>query len=187
MQNIISLDTEKLARRGFQHEGPPPPPTHTGETRDRRVPHLSPGPDAYELLKTPNRLVRSQYCGIVWVKEEGSWRDLEICVSPKVGGRRPPSAPPPWKVGGWAPPCPPHSYAYDYMGSSEAEEFHTQYTSGTCTRHTRHQTDNGQSGPKGAAINEPTTDLLLVQVYRVSFTLACQTVRQMWRAVSDRQ
>ena len=46
----------------------------------------SPGPDAYELLKTPHRLVRSQYCGIVWVKEEGSWRDLEICVSPKVGG-----------------------------------------------------------------------------------------------------
>ena len=34
MQNIISLDTEKLARRGFQHEGPPPPPphTHTEET-----------------------------------------------------------------------------------------------------------------------------------------------------------
>ena len=30
MQNIISLDTEKLARRGFQHEGPPPH-THTLE------------------------------------------------------------------------------------------------------------------------------------------------------------
>ena len=27
MQNIISLDTEKLARRGFQHDGPGPPPT----------------------------------------------------------------------------------------------------------------------------------------------------------------
>ena len=33
MQNIISLDTEKLARRGFQHEGPPLPNTHTGETQ----------------------------------------------------------------------------------------------------------------------------------------------------------
>ena len=32
MQNIISLDTKQPARRGFQHEGPPPPNTHTGET-----------------------------------------------------------------------------------------------------------------------------------------------------------
>ena len=87
MQNIISLDTEKLARRGFQHEGPPSPPhTHTAETWGRWVPRLPPGPDAYELFKTPHRLVRSKYCGIVWVKEEGSWRDLEICVSPRVGG-----------------------------------------------------------------------------------------------------
>ena len=111
MQSIISLDTEKLARRGFQHDGPPPPPhhTHTGETRGGAG--FPPGSDGYELSKTPHRLVRSQYCGIVWVQEEGSWRHLEICASPKVGGRRPPSAAPPWKVGG-APPCPPCSCAY---------------------------------------------------------------------------
>ena len=74
----------------------------------------SPGPDAYELLKTPShRLVRSQYCGIVWVKEEVSWRDLEICASPKPGGR-PPSAPPlPGKWRGERPLAPPLcSYAY---------------------------------------------------------------------------
>ena len=109
MQNIISLDTEKLARRGFQHEGPPPPPPHTHTLKKHWggwVPRPS-GPDAYERLKTPHRLVRSQYCGIVWVKEEESWRDLEICATPKVGGRRPPSAPPPWKVRGRAPPLPP--------------------------------------------------------------------------------
>ena len=118
MQNIISLDTEKLARRGFQHEGPPPPPahTHTEETLGGGggwVPRPS-GPDAYERLKTPHRLVRSQYCGIVWVKEEESWRDLEICATPKVGGGadtsfRPPSLE---SEGASAPPCPPCSYAY---------------------------------------------------------------------------
>ena len=67
MQNIISLDTEKLARRGFQHDGPAPPPphthTHTGETLvgGGWVPRpLPPGPDAYELIKTPcHILVRS--------------------------------------------------------------------------------------------------------------------------------
>ena len=62
MQNIISLDTEKLARRGFQHEGPSPPYTHTLEKHGGdRGPIPPPGPDAYELLKTPHRLVRSQY------------------------------------------------------------------------------------------------------------------------------
>ena len=93
---------------------PPPQHTHTGETLGgggAGSPAHS-GPDAYELLKTPShRLVRSQYCGIVWVKEEGSWRDFEICARPKVGGGRiPPSAPPPGKWGGTSgllapPPC----------------------------------------------------------------------------------
>ena len=104
MQTIISLDTEKLARRGFQHDGPAPPPT--GEALGGGLSD----PDAYELIKTPShRLVRSQYCGIVWVKEKGSWRDLEICASPKVcggGGRRPPSAPLPGKCGGEHPLAP---------------------------------------------------------------------------------
>ena len=54
-----------------------------------------PGSDVYEFLKTPHRLVRGQYHGIVWAKDEESWRNLEICISPKVGGRRPPSVPPP--------------------------------------------------------------------------------------------
>ena len=108
MQNVVSLDTENLARRDFQHEGPLPPHTHTLEKHGGGG--WGPrGPDAYELLKTPSyRLVRSQYCGIVWVKEEGSWRDLEICASPKVGGGRRRLPPPPWKVGGGErPPCPP--------------------------------------------------------------------------------
>ena len=59
MQNIISLDTEKLARRGFQHDGPAPspPPTHTLEKHGGGgwVPRLPPGPDAYELIKTHSR------------------------------------------------------------------------------------------------------------------------------------
>ena len=103
-QNIISLDTEKLARRSFQHGGPGPPTGKTGES-----PGSSPGSDVYEFLKTPHRLVRGQYRGIVWVKEEGSWRNLEICMSPKVGGQRPPSAPPPSleSGGGERPPLPP--------------------------------------------------------------------------------
>ena len=108
MENIISLPTERLARRGFQHDGPaplPPPHTHWRNTGAGAGSPASPGPDAYELIKTPHRLVRSQYCGIVWVKEEGPWRDLEICASPKVwgGGGYLLPAPPPWKVGGSAP------------------------------------------------------------------------------------
>ena len=72
----------------------------------------SPGSDAYEFLKTPHRLVRSQYRGTVWAKEEGSWRDLEICVSPKVGeGGEPLPLPLPGKWGASA-PSPPCSYAY---------------------------------------------------------------------------
>ena len=104
LQNVISLDTEKLARRGFQHEGPPPS-THTGETRGGAESPAPPlGPDAYELLKTPHRLVRSQYCKILWEKEEGSWGDLAICASSKVagGGGGDLLPPPPLKVGGGA-------------------------------------------------------------------------------------
>ena len=38
-----------------------------------------PGSDAYRFLKTPHRPVRSHYDReIVWAKEDGSWRDLEI-------------------------------------------------------------------------------------------------------------
>ena len=84
MQNIILLDTEKLGLPAGGATLPPPPHTHWRNTGALGPP----GPNAYELFKTPHRLVRSQYCGIVWVKEEGSWRDLEICVSPRVGGGR---------------------------------------------------------------------------------------------------
>ena len=100
----------KTGPKGLPAWGATPHPSHThwrkmGGAGSPAPP--PPGPDAYELLKTPHRLVRSQYCGIVWVKEEGSWRDLDICASPKVGGQKPPSAPPAWKVGGGrAPPCP---------------------------------------------------------------------------------
>ena len=94
-----------------------PSPTHWRNIGGRGgwVPRAL-GPDAYEFLKTPShRLGRSQYCGIVWVKEEGSWRDLEICASPKVWGAETSFRPPPaWKGGGRASPCPPCSYAYDF-------------------------------------------------------------------------
>ena len=88
-----------------------PPPTHTLEKRWGAGFPAPPGPNAYELLKTPShRLIRSQYCGIVWVKEEGSWRDLEICASPKVGGGDLLPPPFPGKWGGasapFAPPVP---------------------------------------------------------------------------------
>ena len=60
---------------------------NTGGGGGLASPAAPPGPDAYELLKTPShRLVRSQYCGIMWVKEGRCWRDLEICASLKVGG-----------------------------------------------------------------------------------------------------
>ena len=72
MQNIISLDTENWPEGASSMRGHPPTHTHTGATRGGRGPSPPPGPDAYKLLKTPHRLVRSQYCGIVWVKEEES-------------------------------------------------------------------------------------------------------------------
>ena len=105
MQNIISLDTEKVARGGFQHAwgGFSPPLEKQGRTGSPRSP--LPDSDAYEFLKTPShRLVRGQYRGIVWAKEEGSWRDLETCVSPKVGGGDLLLLPFPGKWGASAPP-----------------------------------------------------------------------------------
>ena len=88
---------------------PPPPLEKQGEAW---VP--PPGSDVYECLKTPHRLVRGQYRGSMWAKEEGSWWNLEICMSPKVGGgSRDPLLvpPPPWRMRGREPPCPPGSYA----------------------------------------------------------------------------
>ena len=84
MPSVISLDTEKMARRGFQHGRPGSSPLEK-QGGGWVPPDFLPGSNAYEFLKTPShRLVRSQYRGIVWAKEEGSWRDLDICVSPKV-------------------------------------------------------------------------------------------------------
>ena len=106
-QNIVSLDTEKLSPKELPAWGACPPPLE--KQGGAWVP--PPGSDVYEFLKTPHRLVRGQYRGIVWAKEEGSWRNLEICMSPKVGGGggaetsfRPP---PPWRMGQRAPPLPP--------------------------------------------------------------------------------
>ena len=103
MQNVISLDTEKLARRGFQHEGPPLPTRWRNTGGGLGSP---PSPNAYELFKTPSHiLVRSQYCGIVWMKEERCWRELEMCASPKVGaGAEISFGPSSWKGGGASTP-----------------------------------------------------------------------------------
>ena len=83
------------------------PPTHTGETRGGGLGlPPPPGPDAYELLKTPShRLV----IGVSTV-ELCRWkkRDLDICGSSKTGKARPPFAPPSLESGGGEPaPCPP--------------------------------------------------------------------------------
>ena len=90
MQNIILLNTEKLVRGGFQHGWPFPPP-HWRNTGGWAAP--VPTPMNFTKYLTDSLGV-DQYRGIVWVKEEGSWRDLEMCVSPK-GGQKPPSIPPP--------------------------------------------------------------------------------------------
>ena len=94
---------------GASSMAPPPPlEKHWGGGLSPPPPPTPPGFDAYEFLKTPShRLVRSQYCGIVWAKEEGSWRDLEICVSPKVEGADTPFRPLPGKWGAGAPLAPP--------------------------------------------------------------------------------
>ena len=118
MQNIISLDTEKLARRGFQHDGPAPPHTHT---HWRNTGGLGPSPPPRP-VPTPMNLSKhllTNWLGVSTVELCG-WkkRDLGgiltyVQAQKWGGGRRPPSAPPPWKVGGRAAPCPPPcSYAY---------------------------------------------------------------------------
>ena len=108
MQKIISLDTENWPKGASSMRGHPPTHTQTGETLGGGWVPRPPGPDAYELLKTPShRLVRSQYCDIVWVKEEGSWRDLEICASPKVGGAETSFHPPSLESGGASAPLAP--------------------------------------------------------------------------------
>ena len=80
-------------------------PPHWRNTEGAGFPAPTPCFDAYGFLKTlSHRLVRSQYCGIVWAKEEGFWGDLEICVA---GGAETPFRTPPWKRGGASAPLPP--------------------------------------------------------------------------------
>ena len=121
---LIHTDYAKYYIAGHWKTGPKEfpawgatPPTHTLEKHWGGLGPRPPpptGPDAYELLKTPcHRLVWGQNCGIVWVKEEGSWRDLEICASPKVGGAETSLPPPSLESGGGeaSAPLPPYSYA----------------------------------------------------------------------------
>ena len=95
MQNMISLDTEKLTRRSLQHGGPGPP---TGKTGERGL-GLPTGSGAYELNTS-----QIGYESVPWncVGERrgilaGSW---DMCEPKSVGGGDGyPLLPPPWKVG----------------------------------------------------------------------------------------
>ena len=112
MQNIISLDTEELARRGFQHEGHPPH-THWRNTGGAG----SPAPPGSRRLWTSQNTSQIGQESVLWncVGERrgilaGSW---DMC-EPKSGGAETSFRPPlPGKWGGDHPPCPPCSYAYE--------------------------------------------------------------------------
>ena len=114
MQNIISLDTEKLARRGFQHEGPPPPPhTHTHWRNTGGA--GSPAPPVPTPMNVSKHL--TDWSGVSTVELCG-WKKRNLggilrYVRPQKWGGGDLLPPPlPGKWGGERPPCPPCSYAY---------------------------------------------------------------------------
>ena len=106
-QNILSLDTEKLAERSFQHWG--------GRVGGGRVPHWKNRGSLHPpLVPTPMNFLKhfTDWLGVSTVdlcgrKKRDPGEILRLCVSPKVGGVNTPSAPPPWQVGVRNPPCPP--------------------------------------------------------------------------------
>ena len=124
MQNIILLDTEKLAQRSFQHGDPPTPP-HWRNTEGAGSPPPLPMNFSKHL---------TDWLGVSTVELCGrKKRDLQICVSPKVGGgSRPLSTLLPWKVGKWAPaplvPPPVPTPVRSYVSNSTPEyELLTRY------------------------------------------------------------
>ena len=95
-----------ICRVVYSLQGPGPPPL---EKQGGPESPSSPGSDVYEFL-TPHRLVRSQYRGIVWAKEEGSRQESSDMREPKsVGGAL---LPPPGKGVVASAPFPSCSYAY---------------------------------------------------------------------------
>ena len=121
MQNIISLDTEKLARRGFQHEGPPPPNTHT-HTEETLGGAGSPAPPVPTPMNVSKHL--TDWLGVSTVElcawKKGNVGGILRYVQPQKWGGGDLLPPPlPGKWGGERPPCPPCSYAYA-RPSSEA-------------------------------------------------------------------
>ena len=128
---LIHTDYAKYYIAGHWKTGPkglpawgatPPPHTHTLEKHVGRD-WVSVPTGSRHLWTSQKHLTdwfnRSQYFGIVWVKEKGSWRDLGICARSKRGGWRPPSAPLPWEVrGGATAPLPP-LFLYAYVPASQ--------------------------------------------------------------------
>ena len=117
MQNIISLDTEKLPEGASSMTGqrPPPPHTHTGGTLGGGAGPSAPrGPTPMNLSKH----LLTYWLGVSTVELCG-WKKrdlggiLRYVRAQKWGGGDLLLPPPPWKVGGRAPPLPPPcSYAY---------------------------------------------------------------------------
>ena len=106
MQSIISLDTEKLARRGFQHEAPPTH-THWRNTGGPPPPPRVPTPMNFSKYLTDWLGVSTvELCG--WKKRDlgGILRYVRAQKWGGGGGDLLPP-PPPWKVGGRVPRLPP--------------------------------------------------------------------------------
>ena len=124
----ISLDTEKLSRSSFQHGGAGSPPL---EKQGRACPLPRAVPMPMNFLKhLIDMLGVSAGRGIVWAKEEGSWRDLEIICEPKSvcvwgGGVDTPFCPPSLESvcvwGGKRTSRPSCSYAYVTLIACKAE------------------------------------------------------------------
>ena len=117
-QNIISLDTEKLARRSFQHGAPSPPPHWKNGGGGVWVP---PGSNDHEFLRLTDWLGVStvELCGR---KKRNLGGILRYVWAQKWGVAEIPfRAPLPGKWGGGRAPLPPCSCAYGIINPLKPE------------------------------------------------------------------